>query len=248
MKYMGSKSRIKKSIIPILQGIIDKNNITTYIEPFVGGANVIDSINCKNRIGGDKSETLIELLKYVRDGGELPLEVPKELYDEVRSNKDTDKYEKWYIGAIGFLASYNGRYFDGGYAKTVVSKNGILRNYYDEARRNLLGQVKDLQGIEFKCGDYTQFSNVKNALIYCDIPYEGTKQFSVSKNFNHSDFWEWVRNMSKNNIVIVSEHNSPKDFKCIWQQEVVRTQDNRKREMAIEKMFILEKNINSSFK
>lgn len=35
---MGSKSRITKYIVPILQDIIDKNNITTYIEPFVGGA------------------------------------------------------------------------------------------------------------------------------------------------------------------------------------------------------------------
>lgn len=33
---MGSKNRIVKYIVPILQQIINKNNITTYIEPFVG--------------------------------------------------------------------------------------------------------------------------------------------------------------------------------------------------------------------
>ena len=37
MKYMGSKSRIAKYIVPILQESIDSNNVTTYIEPFVGG-------------------------------------------------------------------------------------------------------------------------------------------------------------------------------------------------------------------
>ena len=37
MKYMGSKSRIAKYIAPILQECIDSNNVTTYIEPFVGG-------------------------------------------------------------------------------------------------------------------------------------------------------------------------------------------------------------------
>ena len=95
MKYMGSKSRIKEYIVPILQQIIDCKNIEIYIEPFVGGANVIDSIKCNNKIGGDNSEPLIELLKYVRDGGVLPEEVPKELYDDVRSNKNTNKYEKW---------------------------------------------------------------------------------------------------------------------------------------------------------
>lgn len=38
MKYMGSKSRVAKYIVPILQRCIDDNNITTYIEPFSGGA------------------------------------------------------------------------------------------------------------------------------------------------------------------------------------------------------------------
>lgn len=50
MKYMGSKSRIAKDIVPILQRYIDENNIDTYVEPFVGGANVIDKIKCKNEL------------------------------------------------------------------------------------------------------------------------------------------------------------------------------------------------------
>lgn len=41
---MGSKSRIAKDIVPIIQKCIDDNNLETYIEPFVGGANVIDKI------------------------------------------------------------------------------------------------------------------------------------------------------------------------------------------------------------
>ena len=44
--------------------------------------------------------------------------------------------------------------------------------------------------------------------------------------------------MSKHNIVIISEHTAPNDFNCIWEQEIVRTQDNRKREVVTEKMFI----------
>lgn len=37
MVYQGSKSRIKKYILPIIQNCIYKNNVDTYIEPFVGG-------------------------------------------------------------------------------------------------------------------------------------------------------------------------------------------------------------------
>lgn len=37
MRYVGSKNRIAKYIIPIIQKEIDDNNITTYYEPFIGG-------------------------------------------------------------------------------------------------------------------------------------------------------------------------------------------------------------------
>ena len=37
MKYVGSKNRITKNIVPIIQHCIDENNITEYYEPFVGG-------------------------------------------------------------------------------------------------------------------------------------------------------------------------------------------------------------------
>ena len=240
MKYMGSKSKIKKEVLPILQKIIEDNNISTYIEPFVGGANIIDSIKCQNKIGGDKSETLIELLKYVRDGGELPSEVSKELYDEVRRNKNNDKYDKWFIGAIGYLASYNGRYFDGGYAKTIITKTGVIRNYYEEAKRNLEQQSQYLQGIDFIFGEYTQFSNAQNSLIYCDPPYKDTKQYNTSKNFNHETFWQWCRDMSKDNIVIISEEQAPEDFKCIWQQNITRTINNADRIKKVERMYKYE--------
>ena len=45
MVYMGSKSRFAKDIVSILQKTIDDNNVNTYIECFVGGANIIDKIS-----------------------------------------------------------------------------------------------------------------------------------------------------------------------------------------------------------
>jgi DNA adenine methylase len=241
MKYMGSKSRIKKEILPILQQIIKENEITTYIEPFCGGCNVIDGIVCENKIASDKNEFLIEMFKHVTQGGELPQTLNKTEYDKCRRKfykREFDKhYPKWYIGAVGFLGSYNGRFFDGGYAKTLVSKSGTVRNYFDEAKRNIEKQLKDLQGIQFYNLDYTMFIEEKNALIYCDIPYKGVKQYDTSKNFNHDEFWEWARKMSENNIVIISELEAPTDFECIWEQKVTRTQNNKKRKESVEKLF-----------
>ena len=237
MKYMGSKSRIKKNIIPILQEIIDEHNITTYVEPFVGGCNIIDSIICNQRIANDRSTPLIELFKGLLNGKELPLEINKEHYSDVRKHKDDDTYEEWYKGMVGYLSSYNGKYF-GGYAGKVITKTGKVRDYYDEAKRNIQFQTPFLKDVEFFNMDYRKLNIPAGSLIYCDIPYKNTTQYFTSKDFNHEEFWQWVRDMSKNNIVIVSELQAPDDFVVIWEQEVTRTQDNRKREKSIEKMFI----------
>ena len=120
----------------------------------------------------------------------------------------------------------------------INTKVGTVRNYYDEAKRNLENQIPNLQDIVFECCEYREKTNMKNWLIYCDIPYKDTKQYGVSRNFNHDEFWQWVREQSKNNIVIVSEQQAPEDFKCIWEQEVLRTVDNTKRVKSTEKLFI----------
>ena len=248
MKYMGSKSRISKYIVPIIQDYIDSYNITTYLEPFVGGANVIDKIKCENKYGFDKNKYLISLLKRVQTGQKLYSEVPKELYDKARSafNKgDTSAFEDWEIGNIGFLASYNGRWFDDGYAKTGYEKtrNGLrLRNYYQEAKNNLLVQAPNLGGIYFSCCDYREVLNVLGShsgmVIYCDPPYQNTKHYINAREFDYFVFWETMRKWSKANIVLISEQEAPDDFVCIWEQQVSRSINPANKKRATEKLFI----------
>ena len=244
MKYMGSKSRIAKDIVPIIQKYINDNNISTYIEPFVGGANIIDKIKCNSKIASDIQKYLIALYNNLEKLLDLPDFVTKEHYSEVRScfNENKHNYDDWYIGAIGFLASYNGRFFDGGYAGIVNTKAGTVRNYYDEAKRNLLEQVKNLKNINFFCGDYEYFGydKLSDCCIYCDIPYANTKQYSSSKNFDYDRFWNFAEKASKNNIVIVSEHVAPKKWECIWEQDIKRTINNSKRIQSTEKLFVLK--------
>ena len=63
MKYVGSKNRLAKELTPIIQSYIT-DDTKGYLEPFVGGANMIDKISCNNKFGCDIHEELIELLKY----------------------------------------------------------------------------------------------------------------------------------------------------------------------------------------
>ena len=241
MKYMGSKSRIAKYIVPIIQKEIDDNNIKCYIEPFVGGANVIDKIKCDKRIGSDKNKYLIGLLTHVSNGGELLESVSREYYNEVRANHKNGTYEDWIVGNVGFLASYNGRWFDGGFAQSGYEKTKTgerYRDYYLESSKNLLSQRDNLTGIEFSVKDYRDY-NVSGCLIYCDPPYKNTKQFANSKGFDHDEFWKTVRRWSENNIVIVSELSAPKDFKCIWEKSVSRSIKANEKTRATEKLFII---------
>lgn len=65
MKYMGSKARIAKDISPIINGLIKKYGIQLYIEPFVGGANMIEHIQCERKIGIDNNVYLISFWKQL---------------------------------------------------------------------------------------------------------------------------------------------------------------------------------------
>lgn len=240
---MGSKARIAKHIVPILQDCIDRNNITTYIEPFVGRANVIDKIKCKWRMGNDINRYLIALLRRARNQAPLLESVTREEYNKARlayKSGDIFMYDDWEIGNIGFLASYNGKWFDGGFAQAGYekTKNGSrYRDYYREAKNNLEKQRKNLQGIHFTCKDYSRIDS-DSAVIYCDPPYANTTQFANSKSFDYEQFWDWVRERSKNNYVFVSELNAPPDFISIWEQSVSRSIKATDKSRATEKLFV----------
>ena len=248
MKYMGSKSRIAKYIVPIIQKYIDDNNIVTYIEPFGGGMNVIDKIKCKYKIGTDNNKYLIALLNRVKEGKPLLDSVSREFYNEVRNNKD--KYEDWVVGNVAYLASFNGKGFNGGYAKSGYekTKSGVrYRDYYQESKRNLLKQSDNFKDIVFECCDYRGYNNaildnmITNCLFYCDIPYESTTGYDSCNEFNYTEFWENMRLWSKNNIVIISEQSAPDDFTCIWEQDVSRSLNANRKSRATEKLFIYNK-------
>lgn len=232
MKYMGSKSRIARHIVPIIQEYVDQEG-GRYFEPFVGGANVIDKIVCGDRIACDINEPLIAMLRHTVAGGVLPETVTREEYNLARTRRDI--FAPWFIGCAGFLASYNGKFF-GGYAGIVNTKIGTQRNYYDESRRNLLSQAAALSGVRFMCADYRRLKP-RGGVVYCDPPYAATTGYEGTGGFDHAEFWELMREWSKKSVVLISEQTAPDDFKCIWEGEVTRTNDNASRFSVTEKLF-----------
>ena len=83
---------------------------------------------------------------------------------------------------------------------------------------------------------------IKGYVIYCDIPYKGTKKYKT-KPFPYEEFYKWAIEMAKNNTVLISEYNMPSNFKCIWEKETNRGINSyntieKEKKKRIEKLFI----------
>ena len=211
MKYMGSKNRIAKHILPII--LKDRKENQYYVEPFVGGANMIDKVDGL-RIGGEFNKYIANMWIELEKGWIPKNNYTKDEYNYIKNNKDKSLHE---TGYVGICCSYSGKWF-GGFAGIVETKQGT-RNYQDEAHKNILKQINNIKGIEFKHSSYDELEIPSNSIIYCDPPYEGTTQYKDS--FDNAKFWEWCRIKAKEgNQVFISEYNAPDDFECLWQQEV----------------------------
>ena len=203
MIYQGSKSRLAKYIIPIINKIIEDNEIDTFVDACCGGGNVISNpkypIVCANKIGYDKNTYLIALInKFKHDTPEF-VEVSEEEYKKVRD--DFSAYEDWYVGYVGFFATFAGAFFNGYGREKDKSRVKMCYN-------NIMNQKPAFENVIFKEEDFFNI-NCKDALIYIDPPYKNSKKFKVA--FDYNGFWDKVKELSKHNIVLVSEQTLPDD-------------------------------------
>ena len=211
MKYMGSKARFAKEMLPIiLKGrTIDQY----YVEPFCGGMNMICEVKGK-RIANDIHFYLIQMWRELVMGW-IPKKITKEEYSEIKS--DQSKYPSYLVGWVGFNCSYSGKWF-GGFAGETKTKIGTIRDYQTEAINNVAKQVVKMKGVIFNNKPYYDVHLPPNSIIYCDPPYKGTTGYK--DGFNHTEFWEWCRKKSKeNHSIFISEYNAPEDFECVWEKE-----------------------------
>ena len=104
MKYMGSKNRIAKDILPII--LKDRKHGQWYVEPFVGGCNMIDKVS-DPRIGADNNEYVICLFKAIQNGFVPPDEISEAEYKKAQKERKIDALTSF----IGFGCSYSGKYY-----------------------------------------------------------------------------------------------------------------------------------------
>jgi len=243
MRYCGGKSRFCKEISKILLTLYTNNKLDGYIEPFCGGLSVLKQI-CpliKNCEAYDINQDLIMLYKQIQKKKfKVPNFIKKDIYYEFKNSKKHSALR----GYIGIVYSYAGGWYNTYYP---VSTNGQDYISCSNKEINELMTSNLLKNVNFKHKDYKNIdiSAINNKLIYCDPPYKSTLQrytgHSQLNQFDHDNFWSFVRKLSKKNIVVVSETIAPDDFQCIWSKKIYVGVAPKSNQYRYEKLFVYNK-------
>lgn len=241
MQYQGGKSRIANNIKEVVLDEISRwkeqnfsfdciNNRErerervsngTLVSLFCGTCSVESKLSpfFNKVICNDINEYLVEMLKGVQSGYGLPESISEEEYQYIKNHKDEDKV---LTGFVAFGCSFGGKFF-GGYARNKTNTNYAL-----QSKKSLLKDMTTLETAEFTCKDYREVVIPKGSVVYCDPPYDNTTPYSSIEKFNSQEFWEYMRKISQDNLVFISEQNAPDDFECIWEKPFTRTLDRNK--------------------
>lgn len=237
MRYLGSKARIIKQIIPIITEHLNGEN--EFVDAFMGGANVISHIDYNKKVGIEYSVYPWAIWNEISMFGIdwIPQAFDEEdYYDVKKSYKDKDgRYKQSMIGYVGNCLSYGSKWW-GGFAKFNPKKN---EDHVKEAYNGIKKQYENFKYIEttrFVHASYDEYDYKPNSVIYCDPPYQSTIGYESS--FDHDKFWNWVCEMSmKGHHVYVSEYSATSDFKCIW-RKAVKEQVGKNINQKVEKLFV----------
>ena len=242
MRYMGSKAKIAKDILPImLKDIKDKY----FIDLFTGGGNLLQFIDSKNIIANDINPYTIAFLERVKNEGVnwLPRnnkEFTEIHYNFIKNNKN--KFKKSVLGHVGYNLSFGGKWF-AGWCRGKNSK-GEWRDYVDEQYRATIKLYNNMKNknIQFINKSYDEVNIPQNSVVYCDIPYKDTTKYNAVDNFDYNKFYNWCKRVKNGGVSIyISEYSMPEDFTLIWQKEVKTTLDAKSNsDIRVEKLFTLK--------
>lgn len=218
---------LARHILPIMLAARKPGQL--WVEPFVGGGNVIDKVPGR-RIGADINPYAIDALKAIRD---CVYDLPKNNREFTRSDYQAlvRGGDHKYKGYAGFAFSFGGKWLGG------WSSNREGRDYVRVAYRNAVRQSPGLQGVELITTSYLDLDIPRDSLIYCDPPYADTTKYE--DEIDYTVFWDWCREKTRQgHTVFVSEHNAPDDFECSWSKRVSsRIAISTRGKSSVEKLF-----------
>ena len=138
----------------------------------------------------------------------------KHAFHDLVVHKDTIKASKYLtkeeMAQILELPTVKERRLKLGRLSKYILSGGRVRNFELEQ----LERLQQLERLELYSDSYENIVIPKNAVVYCDIPYKYVTEYKEGQ-FDHTKFWDWVREQSKHNLVFVSEYQAPDDFEVV---------------------------------
>lgn len=196
IKWVGGKRRIMDSLLALMP---PKDEYSTYIEPFLGGASVLLALHPHDAIINDINSELMNMYQQVKDNPENVINAikswprDKKTFLEVRGLDRTDDYENSICGAIraARFIYLNKTCFNGLYR---VNSQGYFNVSFAETQKTM----PDYDNM-MKVSAYLNASNVRmmnmdyrdvlaeaddDSFIYLDPPYDEAFDKYDSAGFN----------------------------------------------------------------
>lgn len=216
LAYAGGKIRTAKHVVPILKKLRKSGQL--YFEPFAGMGSI--GLHMENpRLFNDIDPDVCAIWRGAIAGFTPSHYAPnKELYNRLRRRAPKRP---------GFQEAFNRiACCYGGYKGTSYCPG----NYPHGVKR--FNKMKEKAvGARISWHDYRHIKP-RNCLIYCDPPYENSTLKYSGNRFRTDEFWELMREWSKDNIVVISERQFPDDFRVILKTPIYRTMASTGREAA----------------
>ena len=128
------------------------------------------------------------------------------------------------------------RIFGGGYTNQGLRIQQLERLAH-------LENMKVIPSLEIYNKDYKDFSNIKNSIIYLDPPYKDVNKVYRHNNLNYEEFYGWCKDMSKDNIVLISGYHMPDDFEIVYEfRKAKSTLQGGTHKSKYEKLFMVKDN------
>ena len=208
MKFIGGKYRYQQQITEVINHYIEVGQ--PYYEPFIGGAWIAQNIQNRPVYASDHDIDLIQLYREAQCGTDfIPDLVTEEMYNDLKHRNLNLGEHSPLIGFAKYACSFGGKAW-GGYSRyrnRVASASA-------EGKRSIQRQMTRMKHVAFSHRDYRELSEISDSFFYCDPPYLNCTP-AYCKGFDHFEFWQWVRDMSKRNTILVSEYVAPDDFECL---------------------------------
>jgi len=217
LKWAGGKTQLLDEIKKRLPIGLSKGEITTYVEPFVGGGATFfyvaqnypiikkfylydingDLVNCYNVVKSKVHLLISSLDKLESEFLLLSQKGRKEFYLEIREKFNHEKTNNRGIEVAAKLIFLNKTCFNGLYRVNSKDEFNVPFGNYKNPKicdkENLLAVSQVLQKAEIICGDFTKSKKriSKKTFVYLDPPYRplnGTASFTAySKNSFYED-------------------------------------------------------------